>query len=97
MSLQQIRVAVAQLVAYGVDDLAQLVLMSDGSSVYLFTSDDQIIDLLLGGQGVFGIALGRVWRELEGSLSELPTSSIEDAGTGIDELAERRAKRRTAV
>ncbi|MFN8047138.1 MAG: MerR family transcriptional regulator [Ancrocorticia sp.] len=97
VSLQQIRVAVAQLVTYGVDDLAQLVLMSDGSSVYLFTSDDQIIDLLLGGQGVFGIALGRVWRELEGSLSELPTSSIEDAGTGIDELAERRAKKRTAV
>ena len=55
VSLQQIRVAVAQLVTYGVDDLAQLVLMSDGSSVYLFTSDDQIIDLLLGGPGVFGM------------------------------------------
>ena len=33
--------------------------MSDGVSVFECTSDDEVIDLLRGGQGVFGIALGR--------------------------------------
>ena len=32
-----------------------------------------MIDLLQGGQGVFGIALGGVWREIEGSLADLPS------------------------
>ncbi len=47
-------------------------LMSDGVSVFECTSDDEVIDLLRGGQGVFGIALGGVWRDIEGTLSELP-------------------------
>ncbi len=53
----------------GVDDLAQITLMSDGASVYECTSSDEVIDLLQGGQGVFGIAVGRVWREVEGELA----------------------------
>ena len=40
--------------------------MSDGVSVFECTSDDEVIDLLRGGQGVFGIALGGVWREHRG-------------------------------
>ena len=46
--------------------------MSDGASVYECTSADEVIDLLQGGQGVFGIAVGGVWREVEGTLAELP-------------------------
>ena len=72
VSLQQVRTAVTQLHRRGVDDLASITLMSDGASVYECTSTDEVIDLLQGGQGVFGIAVGRVWRELEGSLAELP-------------------------
>ena len=34
--------------------------------VYECTSNDEVIDLLQGGQGVFGIAIGGVWREIEG-------------------------------
>ena len=55
--------------ARGVDDLAQITLMSDGASVYECTSNEEVIDLLQGGQGVFGIALGKVWREVEGELA----------------------------
>ncbi len=95
VSLQQIRVAVAQLAEYGVEDLAVITLMSDGASVYLCTSNDEVIDLIAGGQGVFGIAVGRVWREVEGSLSELPTERAEDAV--VDELAARRAARRNVM
>jgi len=92
ISLQQIRTAVTHLRARGSADLAQVTLMSDGASVYECTSPDEVIDLLQGGQGVFGIALGRVWREVEGTLAELPAERAEDE-PGSDELASRRARK----
>ena len=100
VSLQQIRTAVEHLRERGVEDLSRITLMSDGASVYECTSNDEVIDLVQGGQGVFGIALGKVWRELEGSLSQLPADRGEadiatDAGV-VDELAERRARRSNA-
>nr|WP_218880189.1 MerR family transcriptional regulator [Kineosphaera limosa] len=103
VSLQQIRIAVGHLRERGVDDLAQLTLMSDGASVYECTSSDEVIDLLQGGQGVFGIAVGRVWREVEGELATLPTERLEaegaaegtaPAGDSMDELSVRRRNRR---
>ena len=73
VSLQQIRTAVHHLHARGTDDLTRVTLMSDGASVYECTSNDEVIDLLQGGQGVFGISIGGVWLEIEGSLAELPS------------------------
>jgi hypothetical protein len=76
--------------------------MSDGVSVYECTSPDEVIDLLAGGQGVFGIAIGRVWQEIEGSLSQLPSdqseyavseSDISELAAGNDELSMRRRAR----
>ena len=104
ISLQQIRAAVQHLRDRGSDDLAQVTLMSDGVSVYECTSADEVVDLLQGGQGVFGIALGRVWREVEGDLAVLPAVRAEDgfvavdpAGSGStvshDDLAKRRLRR----
>jgi DNA-binding transcriptional MerR regulator len=72
VSLQNIRSAVEHLRNRGAQDLAGITLMSDGASIYECTSSDEVIDLLAGGQGVFGIALGRVWAEVEGSLATLP-------------------------
>lgn len=96
VSLQQIRQAVGHLKNRGVDDLSSITLMSDGASVYECRSRDEMIDLIEGGQGVFGIAVGRVWREVEGSLAELPTEEL-DADSGFyDELAARRRAKRTA-
>jgi len=89
ISLQQIRTAIGQLREAGVNDLAQTTLMSDGASVYLCTSDDEVIDLVSRGQGVFGIAVGKVLREVESSLVELDTATADPR----DELAARRAKR----
>ena len=63
--------------------------MSDGASVYECTSADEVIDLVQGGQGVFGIAVGRVWREVEGSLAELPG---ERPGRGAVRSPRRRAR-----
>jgi DNA-binding transcriptional MerR regulator len=95
VSLHQIRAAVGHLRERGVEDLAQITLMSDGASVYECTSADEVIDLVQGGQGVFGIAVGRVWREVEGSLAELPyeRAGEEPAEDPDDELASRRRSR----
>jgi len=98
ISLQQIRAAVQHLRDQGTEDLAQVTLMSDGVSVYECTSPDEVVDLLQGGQGVFGIALGRVWREVEGDLAVLQSVRAEDGmvdadGDAVDELAKRRLRR----
>jgi DNA-binding transcriptional MerR regulator len=95
VSLQQIRTAVHHLRERGTDDLTRVTLMSDGASVYECRSADEVIDLLQGGQGVFGIAIGGVWREIEGSLSELPSerAARDDLDHPDDELAARRKAR----
>jgi len=94
ISLQQIRVAVDQLREAGVEDLAQITLMSDGASVYMCTSDDEVIDLVHRGQGVFGIAVGKVLSEVETSIVDISAQAVEPAH---DELAMRRAARRAAA
>jgi len=97
VSLQNIRTAVEHLRDSGVEGLAQVTLMSDGASVYECRSKDEVIDLVQGGQGVFGIAVGRVWREVEGSLAELPSERVDSSAPAAaapgDELAARRAAR----
>lgn len=90
ISLQQIRAAVEQLRDSGVSDLAQTTLMSDGASVYLCTSDDEVIDLVRQGQGVFGIAVGKVLSEVQTSLVDLEQLR-EDP---MDELSQRRAAKK---
>jgi DNA-binding transcriptional MerR regulator len=92
ISLQQIRTAVNQLRESGVSDLAQTTLMSDGASVYLCTSNDEVIDLVSRGQGVFGIAVGKVLREVETSLVELDTLPVDPS----DELSARRGNRKVS-
>ncbi|MFT4235472.1 MAG: MerR family transcriptional regulator [Microbacterium sp.] len=89
ISLQQIRVAVEQLHAAGIQDLAGTTLMSDGASVYLCTSNDEVIDLVSRGQGVFGIAVGRVLHEVEATLVDFDPTAPDP----VDELAARRARR----
>lgn len=96
VSLQQIRLAITSLRQAGVEELSGITLMSDGATVYECTSPDEIVDLLAGGQGVFGIALGRVWREVEGELAELPSERPDEESPAAhpgDELSARRAAR----
>ena len=101
VSLHNIRVAVEHLRKRGVQDLAKLTLFSDGTTVYECTSAEEVVDLLQGGQGVFGIALGKVWREVEGTLAELPSERADgtagrEADHPADELAARRSRRTSA-
>lgn len=95
VSLQNIRTAIDHLRNQGIDDLSSITLMSDGASIYECTSDQQVLDLLRGGQAVFGIALGVVVQEVEGSLADLPNDLDDqiDLVTATDELSLRRASR----
>lgn len=98
VSLQNIRSAVTHLRNRGVSDLARITLMSDGASIYECSNPEEIIDLLQGGQGVFGIAIGKVWNEVEGSLLHLQgedpvDGSIVAGDESVDELASRRKLR----
>ena len=92
VSLQNIRTAVDHFRNRGVTELERITLMSDGASIYECASPDEIIDLLQGGQGVFGIAVGKVWHEVEGSLSVLQ-GEVNGQPTSVennDELSMRR-------
>ncbi|MFG1843128.1 MerR family transcriptional regulator [Micromonospora sp. DT228] len=104
VSLQNIRKAIEALRSRGVEDLAGITLISDGTTVYECRSPEEVVDLLQGGQGVFGIAIGGAFKEIQGSLSHLPAEpatsapveSVVASGSDPvgDELAARRARRR---
>lgn len=93
ISLQNIRVAVDHLRKRGVEDLARITLFSDGTTVYECTSAEEVVDLLQGGQGVFGIAVSGAMRELTGTIAEFPAERADGGESDPapeDELASRR-------
>ncbi|KZM73137.1 MerR family transcriptional regulator [Nocardia terpenica] len=96
ISLQNIRIAVDHLRSRGVEDLAGITLFSDGTTVYECTSPEEVVDLLQGGQGVFGIAVSGAMRELTGAIANFPAERAEAHTTSErpeDELAYRRKAR----
>lgn len=99
VSLPNIRTAIDALRERGVEDLAGITLMSDGTTVYECTTTDEMVDLLQGGQAVFAIAVGHQVRDVAGSLASLPGERARRAATAsheaevADELASRRRRR----
>ncbi|HSJ51492.1 MAG TPA: MerR family transcriptional regulator [Actinomycetota bacterium] len=69
VSLPQIRKAMAAL-----KDLKEpalgTTLVSDGNRIYQVESPEAVVDLLASGQGVFAIAVDKVWTDLEGTLAK---------------------------
>ena len=74
VSLQKVRKAIDYL-----RDIKQqpesLNLMSDGNRIFALDSPEEVFDLLQRGQGVFGINVGRVWTDLEGSVRKATRTS----------------------
>jgi DNA-binding transcriptional MerR regulator len=68
VSLQNVRKAVVYLRQHLGTEPASVTLMSDGARIYACESEDEIIDLVKRGQGVFAIALDKVWDDLSSSL-----------------------------
>ena len=64
--------------------------------MYECTSAEEVVDLLQGGQGVFGIAVSGAMRELTGTIADFPAERAdggEAQPTPEDELASRRKNR----
>ena len=96
ISLENIRIAVDHLRSRGVEDLAGITLFSDGTTVYECASPEEVVDLLQGGQGVFGIAVSGAMRELTGAIANFPAERAEEniaSERPEDELAFRRKAR----
>lgn len=105
VSLHRVRGAIDYLRGLG-QDLGGVTLVSDGVSIYACHSDNEVVDVLRRGQGVFGIAIDPVIQGLRGSVSELrPLEEADEqrsdaeggdgAGATVPErLPERRAELR---
>ncbi len=81
VSLQQIRRAIDYL-RESKQPLHGVTLMSDGRRIYTPESPEAVIDLISKGQGVFAIAVDKVWTDLEGSLAKSQKASRRVARAG---------------
>ncbi len=88
MSLKKIRQAMGLLREQlnSETPLADVTLLSDGSTIYAAHSADEVVDVFRRGQGVFGIAVGPVQAEMEGAIHNLfpeePAASAIAAASG---------------
>ncbi len=87
MSLKRIRSAVEILRDQLDSDmpLADVTLLSDGSSIFAAHSPDEVVDVFRRGQGVFGIAVGPVQDELTGDLHDLTPHPVETTSVALAE------------
>jgi DNA-binding transcriptional MerR regulator len=79
IALQQIRKAIEHLKAMG-ETPHGVTLMSDGVRIYEAATPEAVVDLLAQGQGVFAIAVDKVWNDLEGSLRKPKAGRRKAAG-----------------
>jgi DNA-binding transcriptional MerR regulator len=81
VALPKIRKAISYIAEGLGTSLENVTLMSDGSSIYAATSDTEIVDLLKKGQGVFGIALGKVYDDLRGAIDSVVSTELVSSTT----------------
>jgi DNA-binding transcriptional MerR regulator len=72
VSLHNIRAAAGHLGTRAAAELSGITLMSDGAGIFECSSPSEVMELLEGGQGVFGISVGAVCAEVEEVLRQLP-------------------------
>jgi DNA-binding transcriptional MerR regulator len=81
VSLQRVRRAVDHLQSME-RPVAGVTLMSDGKGVYEAHSPQAVVDLLRKGQGVFAIAVDRVWDDMENATRTKAGSGRRRAAAG---------------
>ncbi len=81
ISLQKIRIALKNVnkILGKNSNISDVSIFSDGSSIYVLTDNDQMIDLLKKGQAVFGISLGPVHTEAEAEILSLYPDKVSVA------------------
>ena len=80
VNLQRIRTAVDYLRVHLKEQPQHLTLLSDGNKVYAAESPDEVIDLLQKGQGVFALAVDKVWSDVEGSVKRTARAAARAGG-----------------
>jgi DNA-binding transcriptional MerR regulator len=69
VSLQQVRKAIGTLRSLKEPEVGTTI-VSDGSRIFAVESPDAVVDLLAKGQGVFALAVDKVWSDLEGTIAK---------------------------
>ena len=80
LNLQKVRKAIDFLRTHLKEAPQGLTLMSDGNKVFASKSPDEVIDLLQKGQGVFAIAMDKVWSDVEGSVKKQTAKAARAGG-----------------
>ena len=88
VTLPKIRKAVTYLREDLNRPLRDVTLVSDGKTIHACISNDEVVDVLRSGQGVFAIALDKVHEELEGSISRIRGQEAADAAAEGDARSE---------
>jgi len=76
ISLQRIRAAIDFVRDRGLS-LREVTLASDGTTVYALDEEQELIDLLKRGQGVFAIAVSPMYDQTEVQITELPSERAD--------------------
>jgi DNA-binding transcriptional MerR regulator len=69
VSLQQVRKAIGTLRTLKEPEVGTTI-VSDGTRIYAVESPEAVVDLLAKGQGVFALAVDKVWTDLEGTIAK---------------------------
>ena len=69
VSLQQVRKAIGTLRPLKEPEVGTTI-VSDGTRIYAVESPEAVVDLLAKGQGVFALAIDKVWTDLEGTIAK---------------------------
>ena len=72
VSLQRIRAALEFVRERGLS-LRNLTLLADGDNIYALDDNQEVIDLLARGQGVFAIAVAPVYQAVEAEVTSMPS------------------------
>jgi DNA-binding transcriptional MerR regulator len=69
VSLQQVRKAIGTLRSLKEPEVGTTI-VSDGTRIYAVESPEAVVDLLAKGQGVFALAVDKIWTDLEGTIAK---------------------------
>ncbi|PWG59405.1 transcriptional regulator [Bifidobacterium catulorum] len=102
INLQNVTGAIDCLMQHDAAELEDITIMCDGQTVHECVTDEEVIALVRGGDAVFGVSVGVLWHRTRDALAheefvDLTSQRGKSApgiGHGLDEITERRLRRR---
>lgn len=102
VNLVNVTAALNYLESRSVEQLESAVVMCDGSRIFECTNDAEMMTLMKEGHAIFGISVSVLWHDIEKALKKeesfnvhsSPVQSAQHTVATIDQLAERRMRRK---